>query len=237
MKSRIILLSIPLLSVLVACENSNNIEKRKSTVSLPTGGSSNNTSESNTNSSDQMPSLPTGNSSTEIPTTTGGTAGASLLMGNWHIGGCLPSSDPAYKAITYDVVISASGFQKLMKYYSDAACATLRSSSEVIGTFVLKGASSAVPGAYEIDLSITSFKVDIGDEEGATLQNTRKMCGKTDWKVGDSHNCVQGGTVPEFDIAGLKDNKLYFGLMDATTDGRTVEKRPVALGATGLVKK
>lgn len=149
----------------------------------------------------------------------------------------MPSSDPAYKAITYDVVISPTSVQKFMKYFSDTACSTLSSSTEVQGSVALKGASATVAGAYEVDVSITTFKVDIGDEAGATLQNTRKMCGKTDWKVGDSQNCVQGGTVMEFDIAGLKDNKLYFGLMDAAHDGRTVEKRPVAFNTMGLIKK
>ncbi len=230
MRRKTVILALPLLLSATACEKSDGIEKRKSTISLPSESGNNGGEQANPTSGNSQ----TGGGNTEVPTETGS---AALLNGNWHAGGCMASADPAFKAITYDVVISGSNFQKQLKYFSDAACATVSVSTESSGTVNLKGPSSAVLGAYEIDLNVTTFKVDVADEAGVTHLKTNKMCGKEDWKAGDSINCIQGGTVNEYDIVTLKENKLFFGLRDASHDARTAEKRPAALEQMGLSKK
>lgn len=229
MDRRTVIFSLPILLGLIACEKSDGIEKRKSTMSLPSESGNND----NQTGNQTLPGDQTG----DVQVPPAGGAGAALLNGNWHAGGCMNSADPAFKTITYDVVINGSSFQKVLKYFSDTACATLSVSTESGGTVALKGPSSAVAGGYEVDLNVTTFKVDAADEAGVTNLKTNKMCGKEDWKVGDSFNCIQGGTVNEFDVVALKDNKLFFGLRDAAHDAKSAEKRPAALEQLGLSKK
>lgn len=250
MRSATFLLSLPLAFTLVACSSGEGDQRKPSRKAVGT-----NTSDSKVSSSDNSPApsaeespsdnataekKPTPSTPSPAPAPAGNPnegAANSSYSGNWHLGNCMPSGDPAYKSLTYEININGASLQKILKYYSDAACTVLMSGTDFQASFKVKGASPVVAGASEIDLLVTTFKVDIGDQAGADLHNKNKMCGKSDWKIGDSFNCIQGGTMAEFDIIAIKNNRLHLGEMKSAADGRTVEKRPAALGSIGFVKK
>jgi len=129
--------------------------------------------------------------------------------------------------------------------YEDATCAKPFFTARSSGLYSLGKASAKVPGATEIEFSITSRKLTPHSADAAQFLSL--ACGGLDWDVGTSHDALKSGChglgMPasnqcqaESDLVKRDGKALYLGQRPANGEVCSPDRRPTALVKTPLTR-
>ncbi|HLD99484.1 MAG TPA: hypothetical protein VJB59_04455 [Bdellovibrionota bacterium] len=175
------------------------------------------------------------------------TAAIETLVGNWSTGCIVGESSTSYKIVQTFTGTTLTG---TTYYYSGTTCAVPIYESQSTGTLVKGALSSNVSGAVNYDFTWTSVTITSKLDAYTTQLNNMVngggagvtgYCAYTDWATNvakdvSARNCagVTMRTVgnTHYDIVKITGSTLQFGAVNATYDGTTADKRPIALDST-----
>jgi hypothetical protein len=163
------------------------------------------------------------------------------LAGSW-VGPCSPTAaDPKINGI-FTFTFTADAWTLDMERFADAACTKRTFAIQQTGTYEIGEMSAAAEGAWDADITVTSFTLTADDK--ATAKKLAKACGvKLKAKKAldlSAKGCAKLLLRPVadcghmYDVVAMKAGQLYFGAHPPDNDTCTVEKRPAALADHGM---
>ena len=181
----------------------------------------------------------------EVSTTPdGGSSGfADQLTGRWASAACTPLGPSVFGRLSLDVQRGGQ-FTLGVTMFGEAACGTALFRSEVIGTLLVVGPSSAVPGAYEVDYPHTTLRLTALVPTMVDTFNTNRCGDRADWAINTTGDIslagcpglgIQGNTTcaGEHDLNRIDGTTLTFG----DRSGDLCQTRPTSLGTLALVRQ
>lgn len=173
------------------------------------------------------------------------------ITGTWKSEVCesFPNADGSKTYYTRTFINDQARWSIDFSTFGSDSCAAAAKllTVHIEGPYRIGKVSTKVPGATEADFDFDKRAVTPHNAGALSWLNAQKVCGYSDWKVGQAKDIQQNGCLPlgshpistckgEKDLVKVDGNKLWFGKRPADSDLCTEGKRPQALSAVAVLK-